>query len=600
MRDAGLRTPRSRGGLAWGSALAVPVHAGRSKVALVTGLLYAMGGLVSLVALMLPQPSVSHVSVLRALGATALVTGLAVMVFGRRLPPWSHHLLVLVGSVIISATVLAAGGGASSLVYGTLVVFIVVDTFFFFAWPVATLHTVLALVGGAVALAGTGETFTGQAVILFGVVVAVSCATGYLANAASAAEVDVLTNLPNRRGFDRLLGDAMAAADRTGTSLLIALVDLDHFRLVNEQDGSSAGDRLLRAAAKAWAPMLRPGQVLARFGGDEFAILLPNCPSDRAAVLIDELRRALPDNRTSSAGMAEWEPGDSASMLINRADVALYDAKRAGRDRTVHHADDRVLADELRRAVATGEMQVFFQPIVGLVDTVPQVTGAEALVRWIHPERGIVPPLDFIPFAESSGVIRQLGRHVLFEACTHAAGWGRSADHPLKVTVNVSGRELDDPDYSAQVEEALATSGLPAGALVLEITESTLSASDDQVQRTLTHLRALGVRIAIDDFGTGYSSLSRLDALPIDILKIDRAFISSIGPHTESAPLVAAITAMASALGLAVVAEGVEEPYQALLLSSLGCGEGQGYLFGRPMPAGDMSDRVGAEAREPA
>ncbi|RKS67915.1 diguanylate cyclase (GGDEF)-like protein [Motilibacter peucedani] len=575
-----------------------PTNATPLKVSLVTGALFGSGGLVSLIALLFPQPSVTHVGLLQLLAVVAVAAAVGLVAVGRHIPVWAHHLAVCSGSLIITVSVLAAGGGGASLAYASLYVFIAVDTFFFYSWPVATAHTTCAVGAGAGALITTGKASAGQGVMLVGVVLAVATVTGYLANAASAAEFDVLTRLPNRRGFDRLLGDAMTAAERTQSTLLVALIDLDHFRHVNERDGSGAGDRLLRAVAKAWGPLLRPGQVLARFGGDEFALLLPSCPSDRATVIVDELRRALPEGRTASAGLAEWEPGDSASILVNRADVALYEAKRSGRDRTVHQAGDRAAAEELRRALVGGELHVYFQPIVDLGGPVPCVTGAEALVRWIHPERGTVPPLEFIPFAESSGLIREIGRHVLFEACEHAAAWDRSEGRPLKVTVNVSARELDDECYAEQVHEALERSGLPADALVLEITESTLSGPGEQAQRTLEHLRGHGVRIAIDDFGTGYSSLSRLDALPIDILKIDRSFVSPIGPTTRSAPLVAAITAMASALGLAVVAEGVEDEHQALLLASLGCGEGQGYLFGRPVPPAELLAQVEPVAAE--
>ncbi|TQS39587.1 putative bifunctional diguanylate cyclase/phosphodiesterase, partial [Cryptosporangium phraense] len=316
--------------------------------------------------------------------------------------------------------------------------------------------------------------------------------------------------------------------------------------------------------------------VVARTGGDRFALVVPASAADTLALL----ERFRADDRTPfSAGVAGWRPGDTPATLCGRADAALDEARRAGGSRIFCSAD--TAADdwaEMAAALSAGEFTVAYQPITDLSSGA--VTGAEALIRWTRPGRGPVPPIDFIPRAERSGFIVELGRFVLETACREAATWTRAV--PAKVTVNVSGRELHRHDYYEQVTEVLIATGLPPERLVLEVTESMLEADSPVALTTLHRLRALGIRIAIDDFGTGWSSLSRLDHLPADILKIDRSFVAAIPPEATSAPLIAAITALAAALGLRTVGEGVEEVHQAALLARHGCDEGQGWLHGRP------------------
>jgi diguanylate cyclase (GGDEF)-like protein len=404
---------------------------------------------------------------------------------------------------------------------------------------------------------------------------------GWLTRAAAAAEIDPLTGLPNRRGFDRELNRLLSRSERAGDGVCLALVDIDDFKAINDLGGHAAGDRLLRETAAAWNGRIPMGSCLARYGGDEFALLLPGQDVAEAVMTVDALRAVMPARRTCSAGVAAWEPGDTESLLVNRADALLYQSKRAGRNRTTAHLHSGLALTRLRAAIDGGQLRAVYQPIVQL-DT-GRLTGVEALVRWLHPERGWLAPVDFIPLAEESGLIDEIDRWMLREACGQAAGWVR--DGVLdKVTVNVSSRELLDVGYVDRVRDILTATGLRARHLVLEITETALDADTSDVVQPLRELRSMGVRIAIDDFGTGFSSLSRLDRLPVDVLKIDRSFVSAIQDQFGDAPLVAAVVALGHALGLTLVAEGIEDVHQRERLAELGCDEGQGYLFGRPMP----------------
>ena len=298
--------------------------------------------------------------------------------------------------------------------------------------------------------------------------------------------------------------------------------------------------------------------------------------------LVEQLRLAVPGGQTCSAGVAEWDPDESLSLLFTSADAALYQAKRTGRNGTRHHSHAASAVLELRRALRQEELVVHYQPILTLATV--EVDGVEALVRWQHPERGFLLPGQFLPAVEVSDVMAEVGHFVLAQACRQAALW-RASGGPRSVAVNVSGQELLLPIYLAQLRQVLTSTGLPPQALVLEVTETSLDADASISLEVLAAVRQLGVRVAIDDFGTGYSSLSRLGRLPADILKIDRSFVRDIGPDTIRAPLIQAILALADALALDVVAEGVEHPHQARLLRSLGCARVQGFLYSRAVPA---------------
>jgi diguanylate cyclase (GGDEF)-like protein len=408
---------------------------------------------------------------------------------------------------------------------------------------------------------------------------------------------DSLTRLPNRALFADQLRVALARRTRYGSSIAVLFIDLDGFKVVNDTQGHQAGDRLLVEVAHRLNSCVRQVDTAARFGGDEFAVLLDDVDKEGARVVADRILAALSepvsleggDVRVSaSIGLVVVESETSADDVLRNADLAMYTAKAAGGRQVEVFADGLVnpstetawVADELRAALAAGEIEVFYQPTVEL-DT-GAITGMEALARWDHRERGQISPGVFIPVAEQTGMIAELGRRVLNVACADGAEWHQEHPH-LSVAVNVSVRQLADPSFVQHVAEALSTSGMRPGALVLEITESVLAQDVQQTAARLHELKALGVRLAIDDFGTGYSSLSYLRHFPIDILKIDRSFVEQL--PGDGTALARSIVRLGESLHLDVVAEGVEDDAQRGALTSLGCRHGQGFLFAKAEPS---------------
>ncbi len=418
---------------------------------------------------------------------------------------------------------------------------------------------------------------------------------------------DPLTGLSNRALFADRVEHALHRVRREDSPTpAVAFIDLDDFKLVNDTLGHGAGDQLLRAVADRLRGCLRSGDTPARLGGDEFAILLEDAP-DTAAVLevADRVLDALHAPITidghqvyarASIGVALRHDGStSPDELLRRADLAMYTAKANGKgcvelyEPSMHHrAVDRLaVRGDLERAVARGDIDVAFQPIVRLVDG--EVVGFEALARWAHPQRGPVSPVEFVPIAEDSGVIVPLGRIVLVRACQQLARWlGANPAAGWQMSVNLSARELLAPDLLEAVRGAAFAAGIDPSALILEITEAALLADSERVLHRLHHLKDLGVAIAIDDFGTGYSSLSYLQRVPFDILKIDRAFVSALRHELPSSTLVRTIMDLSRTLGRAVIAEGIEEPIEVEALLALGCELGQGHHFGRAVDAATL------------
>ncbi|HWK25363.1 MAG TPA: EAL domain-containing protein [Solirubrobacter sp.] len=413
------------------------------------------------------------------------------------------------------------------------------------------------------------------------------------------AHHDPLTNLPNRALFDRELAAALERRHRTASRLAILFADIDDFKVINDSLGHGAGDELLIAAAERLSEAVRPGDLIARFGGDEFVILLEQVMSlsdvrriaDRVA---DVFRRpfALSGRErflSASIGIAVADgAGVSAEDLLRDADAAMYQAKEHGKarleffDRSVRsRALERLeLEAELRGALAGGQLSVAYQPEVRLDGG--GLFGVEALLRWTHPELGAIGPDRFIAIAEQSGLIVEIGEWVLAEACRQAAAWGVE---DLVVSVNLSPRQLSSPRLTGVVTAALRENGLPPSALCLEITESAIMEDPEAASLVLTGLKALGVRLAIDDFGVGYSSLSHLKyLLPVDLIKIDRTFVDELLVSRDSRAIVSAIIELAQALGVQAVAEGVETLAQADMLRELGCHIAQGFHYSRPVP----------------
>ena len=418
---------------------------------------------------------------------------------------------------------------------------------------------------------------------------------------------DGLTGLANRTRFTERVEQALASIGPTDVAVLF--VDLDDFKHVNDSLGHAAGDQLLVATAKRLKSCLRPGDTAARFGGDEFAVLLErvadrDAASAVAARVIDTLHQPFGlQGRTipikASVGVAIGRRGvEDADALLRNADVAMYAAKAGGKDRfevfrPEMHADmvQRLeLEAELRHAADRGELVLHYQPIVELASG--RITRVEALVRWAHPTRGLLGPAAFVPLAEEHGMIGPIGRWVLDEACRQARCWQDRfpAAPPLSMHVNLSGKQLQQPGLIAEVAQALEACALEPELLTLEITETVLMADIDTVSQRLQDLKQLGVLLAIDDFGTGYSSLSYLRRFPIDMLKIDKAFVDGIGNGREDVALAHAIVNLSHTLRLHTIAEGIELPEQAANLAELGCHDGQGYHFARPLGSEAMTD----------
>jgi len=424
---------------------------------------------------------------------------------------------------------------------------------------------------------------------------------------------DPLTGLANRALLLDRIDHALKTTRRDPKRQLALLyLDLDDFKTVNDALGHEAGDALLREAAARLAGALRPGDTASRLGGDEFAVLLEDLPErdlayEIGARLLESLQSPFHADGdgvciNASIGIAvSTGTEEDAAALLRNADLAMYRAKGEGKGRfEIYEAGmharvvERVaLKADMRRALELDEFQAHYQPIVDLETS--RITGVEALVRWHHPERGVIAPSAFIPMAEETGLIIPIGSRILHRACADAAQWIEEfgAAAPQSIAVNLSPRQIQDPSVVADVEAALLESKLTPSTLVLEITESFLLEDTESAAMVLAELKALGVRIALDDFGTGYSSLTHLDRFPVDVLKIDKSFVDALeSSDVQRSSLVSAIVNLGMMLGLHVTAEGIEDSKQLASLRSMGCELGQGYFFAKPMEASAVRETI--------
>jgi diguanylate cyclase (GGDEF)-like protein len=417
---------------------------------------------------------------------------------------------------------------------------------------------------------------------------------------------DSLTGLPNRALFMQHLDHAMARAQRRGTDMAVLYLDLDGFKAVNDTYGHGAGDEVLVRASERLQAGTRGESVVARLGGDEFGILLDDCDLAGAGAVAERLCRSFDDllgispggvQLGISVGVAVRQPGDELDALLRRADAAMYAAKARGKARWQageEDGDPGGVAEQradLARALGQQELVVHYQPIVRLATGA--VEAVEALVRWDHPARGLLAPAAFLQLAEDTGQVVAIDRFVLREACRQVREWQRRCPgaSELRAAVNLSARHLQRPGLAADVRDALAATGLAPEHLTLEITESALLRETGATVDELARLRALGVAIALDDFGTGYSSLSHLLTFPVDMIKLDRSFVSLIGTGARNADLSLGLVGLAGTVGVETVAEGIEEEAQLERLRAAGCPLGQGYLFARPLPADGLEAR---------
>jgi diguanylate cyclase (GGDEF)-like protein/PAS domain S-box-containing protein len=430
---------------------------------------------------------------------------------------------------------------------------------------------------------------------------------------------DAVTGVANRVALMDRLSQALVSLERRSGRVGILFIDLDNFKDVNDTLGHDAGDQVLMEIGRRLTSVARRTDTVARLGGDEFVLLCAHLADDDDLRLIgDRVVRAIREPLTiggrelavtgSLGAVVTTDPQIEPGELLQQADVALYGAKRAGRNRfevfdaAIHLGGQSTagLAGELANALGRTELFVLYQPLFRLDDG--SLTGAEALVRWSHPLRGVILPGEFIPLAEQRGLIEQIDSFVLDEACRQLAAWRSDADRwgDFTISVNVSGRQLRDRGLPDRVSAALGRHGIEPPQLCLEITETALIGDLDEANHVLESLSRLGVRLALDDFGTGYSTLLHLQRIHADVLKIDRSFIAQIGAGQRGHEIIAAVTAMAHALGMTVVAEGIETNSQLDKVIALDCDEGQGYMLARPLPGSAIPAlRTGARAIVP-
>ena len=416
------------------------------------------------------------------------------------------------------------------------------------------------------------------------------------------AEHDLLTNLPNRILLNDRISQSIALAQRHGRLLAVIFLDLDHFKHVNDSMGHSGGDKLLKCVAGRLVASVRSSDTVSRQGGDEFVILLSEIahPQD-ATTSAEKLLHALSTPHTvdghdlrisSSIGISVYpQDGEDAETLINKADMAMYHAKEQGRNNfqffeaemTAKAFRRQSIEDSLYRAIERSEFVLVYQPIVKLVTG--EIAGVEALLRWQHPQQGLLSPDQFVQVAEQCGLIVPMGRWVMGEACRQAGEWRDAGLPEIVMSVNVSAVEFSDKLFLQGINKLLSDTRIEAGQLNLEVTEGVLMKDVGATAAVLRELKRIGVKLTVDDFGTGYSSLSYLRQFPIDGLKIDRSFVQQITDSSGDNGIVSAIIAMGESLGFLVVAEGIETGVQEQYLKSRGCAQGQGYLFSRPVPA---------------
>ena len=428
---------------------------------------------------------------------------------------------------------------------------------------------------------------------------------------------DALTGLPNRVLLDDRLTQAAAHADRDGRSFALLVCDLDRFKLVNDSLGHQAGDELLQELARRLTALVRSGDTVARFGGDEFVMLInsldtPDVAKRLATQAIEVLQApvhiaGIDVHISPSIGIAFYPTdGRSIEVLTAHADAAMYCAKQRGRGNVQCFeggmnagSEERVqLESDLHHAIAQQEFELYYQPKVSTATGA--VRSAEALIRWVHPKRGLIPPNDFIPLAEDCGLIGAIGEWVVREACRQARAWQDAGLVPLRISVNLSASQFRGSGLAESIRSALDDARLEAQYLEVELTESAVMSDPEESIAILEQLSAMGVLVSVDDFGTGYSSMSYLRRFPIDKLKIDRVFINEIASRPEDASIVRAIVSLAHSLRLKVVAEGVETPAQLDFLKAVGCDEYQGYHFSRPLPAAEFERIVRAAAEQSA
>ncbi|MFA9443849.1 putative bifunctional diguanylate cyclase/phosphodiesterase [Egicoccus sp. AB-alg6-2] len=568
-----------------------PVNGQRVRGLALASLL-VLGGVIGLAALTFSGDRSLPAGAMSAIGVGAVLLGLALARWWERIPPWGFQPALALSTSAVCGAVYLAGAGTAGMAFANLLFFVAVYVGFCFSLAAAAAHGAYALALLGLVLHRLDQPYHLEVVLLAGVAGTIAGFSNGLAHVRSRSEVDPLTGVFNRRGLERVLRDEAERADADARPLAVALLDLDDFKRHNDLHGHEQGDRTLIACVRAWQALLPTSATIARLGGDEFVVVLPELKLSAARRLVDRLRRAVPLPVRCSAGVAAWRPGDTQSLILGRADTALYGAKESGRDQTHVVGDESARAAELWRALEEGELLLHFQPVVSLATG--QTIGVEALIRWQHPVEGLLGPVQFLPVAERSGAIHALGRWVLDETCRQLHAWrtGVPAARHLVAAINVSTTQLQRAEFVGDVAAALARHRLRPGALTIEITEGAFEGEPQRLLDALEALRRLGVCLAMDDFGTGHSSLARLQTMPFDVLKIDRSFVAGLGTGDASGAVLAAIVALAESLGMRTVAEGIETAEQFEVVRHSGCTWAQGFGIGRPVAAACLTQRL--------
>ncbi|CAN5698878.1 hypothetical protein BH11ACT6_BH11ACT6_16760 [soil metagenome] len=558
--------------------------------AVTAGACFLLGGVLVLSLATLEPSNFSAPGVAYTNASIACAVGIGVLLWRKLLRPWQFNLLVFTATVLITTTVFVAATPGATVSLATLYGFVAFSAFFL-PWQQAAAHIVLAGVACLCVLGAASTVPWWSAMIPTVTTAAMGTVIALLGRLVSKSEQDSDTGVPNRRGFDRILGLGIADALHGAAQPTVVVLRLEGLVDIDDRLGSRAGHQLLLGVLESWRGVLSDDHLLARVGDAEFAVLLPAATEQDGVALSHRLRAVTsPD---CSAGVTSSQPGESVSMVLSRAEFALRRAKRKGRNLTVvESASVPSLAAELANAIAANAVEVLYQPIVTLDDG-NAIVGVEALARWAPPHRPDMAISEVITIAENSNLIAELDRYVLHRACLDVQWMQQQRDGTsLTLTANVSGLDLIEKGYAATVAETLAATGWPAQRLVLEVTESVVDVDTPAAIAALHELRTHGIRVAIDDFGTGYSTLSRLQTLPIDLLKLDASFTArtALDPSCAPPPLLQAIAALAGALDLPVIIEGVETETQATALQRAGFSMAQGYHFGRPQVREDMLD----------
>ncbi|BBY27597.1 putative bifunctional diguanylate cyclase/phosphodiesterase [Mycolicibacterium sediminis] len=549
------------------------------------GSCFLLGGLLVAVTTTVSPTSFGTPTVQFANAAIAVIVGTATLLWGARLRLWQLHVLVATATVQTTVSVYESADPTVAVSFATLYVFIACAAFFV-SWRATAAHLTLAVACCCTAVVLSPAAPWWSSVVASATTVTMGVLIAILGRIVYNAELDDDTGLLNRRGFDRLLGVVISRAQSGGPRPAVVLLTLDDYGIIHDDLGGPRGDEVLHHVVAAWRGVLEPEQILARRAADEFGVLLQNSYERQAVSLTHRLREAITSE--CSAGVTAWQSGETASAVLARADTALRRSRRSGRNRTMlESALLPSIATELREAIDAGTVNVRYQPIISLADG--SVVAVEALLRWQPVSRPDLSPTEVVRLAEENDLIGALDHYVLRRACRDAC-WmhERSGGAAISLSVNVSGLDLVQKGYAAQVFDTLGETGWSAERLVLEVTETVVDGDRPSSIAALSELRAGGVRIAIDDFGTGYSSLGRLQGLPSDFLKLDASFVAAVTEAGDPPPLLTAVAALAHALHLPVVAEGVETPRQRSALVRLGIDMAQGFYFGRPQAPGDL------------